>query len=145
MEKLVGFQIRTLANLIRRRMDQSLSDEFGNTRGVCGWALGYLYRHQGEAVFQRDFENAFQIRRSTATTILQSLEKKELIRREPVAEDGRLKQLVLTEKGVRLNEEMDRLIQATEERLCKEISQEDLTFFLRLADQMKNNLEEGSS
>lgn len=49
-------------------------------------------------VFQKDVESAFEIRPSSATGILRSLEQQNLIRRVPASLDGRRKKIVLTEK-----------------------------------------------
>lgn len=63
--------------------------------------LGHL-RHaeeEGRYVFQRDIEDVFRIKRSSVTSVLQTLEKKDLITRESVPGDARIKKLVLTEKA----------------------------------------------
>lgn len=63
--------------------------------------LGHL-RHaekEGRCVFQREIEDVFRIKRSSVTSVLQTLEKKGLIIRESIPEDGRLKKLVLTEEA----------------------------------------------
>ena len=63
--------------------------------------LGHL-RHaeeEGRCVFQREIEDIFRIKRSSVTSVLQTLEKKGLIIRESIPEDARVKKLVLTEKA----------------------------------------------
>ena len=71
-----------------------------------GWIIGYLYRHSDEDVFQKDLEAEFQMARSTASGILQSMEKKQLIIRESIPRDARLKRLVLTPKGMEFQMEI---------------------------------------
>lgn len=63
--------------------------------------LGYLRNAQeeGKCVFQKDIEQVFRIKRSSVTSVLQTLEKKDLIIRESIPEDARVKKLVLTEKA----------------------------------------------
>lgn len=66
--------------------------------------LGHL-RHAEEeerCVFQREIEEVFRIKRSSVTSVLQTLEKKGLIIRESIPEDARVKKLVLTEKARKL-------------------------------------------
>ena len=66
--------------------------------------LGHL-RHaeeEGKSVFQRDIEEIFRIKKSSVTSVLQTLEKKGLITRENVPEDARVKKLVLTEEARRM-------------------------------------------
>lgn len=67
--------------------------------------LGHL-RHAEEeerSVFQREIEEVFRIKRSSVTSVLQTLEKKGLIVRESIPEDARLKKLVLTEEARKLH------------------------------------------
>ena len=92
-ERHVGGEIRMLSNLIKRCMDDGMPPE---TTGMQGWIIGFLHRNEDRDMFQRDVEAEFNIRRSTATGILQLMEKNGFLLREPVAYDARLKKLVLT-------------------------------------------------
>lgn len=61
--------------------------------------LGHISMEEakGRSVFQRDIEDVFRIKRSSVTSVLQTLEKKALIMRESVPGDARIKKLVLTD------------------------------------------------
>ena len=96
-ERHVGGEIRMLSNLIKRCMDDGMPPE---TTGMQGWIIGFLHRNEDRDMFQRDVEAEFNIRRSTATGILQLMEKNGFLLREPVAYDARLKKLVLTPKAL---------------------------------------------
>lgn len=63
--------------------------------------LGHLRcsEEQGKSVFQRDIEDVFRIKRSSVTSVLQTLEKKGLIIRKNVPGDARIKKLVLTDEA----------------------------------------------
>lgn len=87
-ERHVGGEIRVLSNLIKRCMDDGMPPE---TTGMQGWIIGFLHRNEDRDMFQRDVEAEFNIRRSTATGILQLMEKNGFLLREPVAYDARLK------------------------------------------------------
>ena len=66
--------------------------------------LGHL-RHaeeEGRCVFQREIEDIFRIKRSSVTSVLQTLEKKGLIIRESIPEDARVKKIVLTEEAKKM-------------------------------------------
>jgi len=66
--------------------------------------LGHL-RHaeeEGRCVFQREIEDIFRIKRSSVTSVLQTLEKKGLIIRESIPEDARVKKLVLTKEAKKM-------------------------------------------
>ena len=64
-----------------------------------GLIIGYidLQTKKGNDVFQKDIESEFSIRRSTASCILQLMEKNKLIERQVVESDARMKKLVLTD------------------------------------------------
>ncbi len=140
----VGVEIKTLSNLIDRRMQQFVQlpeeDEEGCTK-TQGMIIEYLYSHQDKGdLFQRDVEAHFSIRRSTATGILQLMEKRGFIQREPVAYDARLKKLVLTQKAVNQREKIREAIGNMERLLMQGLSPEELDAFYRVMDKMKHNV-----
>ena len=92
-------------------------------------------------VFQRDVENAFDMCRSTATGILQLMEKNGLIRRESVASDARLKSLIPTEKAARLDSQIGESIHQIEQRLTEGLPDEQLALFRKIAVRMSENLD----
>ena len=95
MEKDCGAWINLLSHKVKARLNAMLQD-LGIT-AVQSRVIYYILVHcQDGPVFQRDIENVFGLSRSTATGILQLLEKNGIIRRESVASDARLKSLVPT-------------------------------------------------
>lgn len=93
MERDYGAWINLLSHKLKKQMNAALSDL--NITGVQSRILGYIIKHlQDGPVFQKDVEDAFGLSRSTATGILQLLERDGVIRRESVAYDARLKSLV---------------------------------------------------
>ena len=109
--------------------------------GMQGRIIGYLDLQEGKKdVFQKDLEAEFNIRRSTATEILQLMEKNGLIKREPVAHDARLKKLVLTEEARRnfrkIKGELDRI----EDKVTFGLSEEELHTFFAVIDKIKENI-----
>ncbi len=83
--KTIGYEIKNLSNLVKRRIiEETSKSNLDGLTGMQGWIIGYVYRHSDHNdVFQRDLEKEFNIRRSTATGILQLMEKNGLINREP--------------------------------------------------------------
>ncbi len=139
---MIGHRIRTLNNLIKRDIEHSELFQLGQSTGLHGWAIGWLYKNRDRDVFQRDFEEHFSIRRSTASNIISLMEKNGMIRRESVEYDARLKKLVLTEQALEFHRRIRQDIEAREKRLQKNISPEDLECFFKVAEQIKANLEE---
>ena len=99
----IGHKIRIAHNAIDKYFSSSWkSTGMELTRMQCA-TLHYLEEHEGKDVFQKDLEMVFSITGATATNILKVMEKEGLITRESMPTDGRLKKLILTEKGILLN------------------------------------------
>ena len=139
--KHIGHEIHTLDMIIGRLVNayQSKVDEKAGINRMQGWIIGYLYRHSDEDVFQKDLEAEFQMARSTASGILQAMEKKNLITRESISRDARLKRLVLTPKGMEFQLEIIENFNRIQEVLGEKIPQEKLDVFLEVADQIREN------
>ncbi|MBE7045413.1 MAG: winged helix-turn-helix transcriptional regulator [Ruminococcaceae bacterium] len=137
-EQTVGFMIKTLSNLFARNISGHKCDI---TR-VQGWVIGFLYRSskEGKQIFQRDIEEHFQIRRSTATGILKGMEKNGLIKKEPVPGDARLKRLLLSDYAIGLHENFIAEIRRLDTIAQAGLSQTEIDAFLTTAQKMIDNL-----
>lgn len=141
MEKDCGMWINILSRKIKKRMNANMQD-LGLT-GMQSRVMHYiLVKYAAEPVFQRDVEGAFGLSRSTATGILQLMEKNGLILRESVASDARLKSLIPTEKAVDLDAQIGRSLCQSEQRLTAGLTAEQLAQFLETVERMSANLEE---
>ncbi len=138
----VCFEFKVISNLIRREIDNSANKQYlDSLTGTNGWVIGYLIRNEDKDVFQRDLEDEFSIRRSTASTILKRMEKNGLIRREPVDYDARLKRLVLTEKSYEVHSMIMDDITTVEKKLICGLTEEELNAFFKTVGKLKLNLE----
>ena len=142
-ENPIGYQVHTLDNMIGRLITayQTKLDEKEGITQMQGWILGYLYHHSDIDVFQKDLEAEFHIARSTATGILQLMEKKNLISRESIQRDARLKRLVLTARGNALHLKIVEGFDTIEQVLKKDIPREKLDVFHEVVEQVKTNIE----
>ncbi|CAM3674986.1 MarR family winged helix-turn-helix transcriptional regulator [Marinicrinis lubricantis] len=142
----IGMELRTLRNLLLRKVEGVIHKKY-NDQLTCmhGWVLKYFVDHQDRDVFQRDLEHEFSIRRSTATKILQLMEKNCLIRRVPVPYDARLKKIVLTPKAIEYHQAVVKSFIELEQELKKGISEEEMDSFFAIMDKLKKNLEQPSS
>lgn len=139
----IGFKIKCLSNLLRRRMLKDCSTLSKDAEDFCfvqGWIIDYVVK-TGE-VYQRDLEKRFNMRRSSVTKTLQNMEKNGLVLRQSVDSDARLKRIVLTEKAKLFNEQMRQSIYQTEQALKNGLTEEEVTTFLMIADKIFNNLRE---
>ena len=139
----LGLEVHRLEKLMARQRGYSAAHQDADRQtGMHGYLLRYLYENQERDVFQRDIEKAFSISRSSVTVTLQLMEKNGLIRRESVAQDARLKRIVLTQKARDLHRQIEADILAVESNLARGISEEEQEVFLRVAKKMQENLRE---
>lgn len=139
--KNIGLEIRTLSNLIHRKINQMVSEEEDNLTAHQNWVLHYLYTHQDSDVMQRDIEAQFSIRRSTASHMLQLMEQNGYIKRLSVPEDARMKRLVITEKGLEARARMWERLDRFERLLQAGLSEEELSLFSQIIERLKQNIQ----
>ena len=141
-EKLIGLEIRNLSNLIRRDIEKHADKlECKPNKGVRGWAIDYFYENRDRDIFQKDFEEKFSIRRSTASNMLKLMEKNGFIVRKSVDSDARLKKIVLTEKAVMVHNFIAEDIKKREEKLRKGLTDEEIKAFFSVVQKIKSNIE----
>lgn len=139
MKRVVGHEVKCLSNLFRREMERSGEHTPFTVMQVM--FIGYLARHNECDHFQKDLEAEFRIRRSTATGILQLMERDGLIRRESVESDARLKRIVLTDQAMETFRHVDEELMRVEEKTTRGLTPQELETFFTIMDKMKKNLE----
>lgn len=139
MDKDCGMQIHILSHKLTKRMNENVQS-LGLT-GVQSRIMHYiLMKCADEPVFQRDVEKVFGMSRSTATGILQLMEKNGLIVRESVASDARLKRLVPTDKAAHLDAKIVDSIHQTDQRMTRGLSERQIAEFFEITTLMYANL-----
>ena len=142
LNRKLGFELHRSSRLVKRYMDNDATKLYvDKMTGTHGWAIGFFYHNRDRDVFQKDFEQEFNIRRSTASNILALIEKNGLITRESVPYDARLKKIVLTQKALDVQSVVDKAFEKLEETMRKDISEEELQVFFGVIDKINNNLE----
>ena len=143
IHKSIGFELHTLVNLMRRYSESSCLCRFQRQTDLTDMQsriIGFLHNNSSEDIFQKDIEQEFSIRRPTVSILLQTMEKKDLIIREPVSYDARLKKVLLTAKAKTLAKSSEREISNFEKILTQGISKEDMECFFRVTKEIRNNL-----
>lgn len=135
--KHIGRYIGRLHNLMRRRLWKNKSNL--NCSGAEMKILSHILV-QEKPILQKDIENEFLLRPSTATEILKKLEQQGLIKRIQEEDDARKKRIILTEKVINEEKNLIGSILEFERDLTKGISRNDLSTFCRIADKMQENL-----
>lgn len=142
MEKMrIGLELRSLNNLIRRYFEfSSHKKEIETVTGNNGWIIGYLSKNADKDIYQRDIEDHFTITRSTASKVLSLMEQKDLIRRQAVAQDARLRKIVLTEKARKIEGLMKEDAERMEQTLVKGFTDGELEVLYSYIQRMKENI-----
>ena len=142
----LGQMICHASRLFRRKMDQSIvsametdADEVCSGRNL--WVLRYVKDHEGEAVYQRDLEKNFRLRRSTISNMIDLMVQKQFLEREQAEGDKRLKRLILTEKGEAILAEVTHSVGELETTLRGQYSQEEYNEFFMFLERLCDSLE----
>ena len=141
-EMYVGRLIHILSHTMKRHNPAEVMENDDLTTMQKHVLKFILLETMHRDLYQKDIEEEFQIRKPTVTGILQLMEKNGLIRRESVAQDARLKRIVLTQKARDLHRQIEADILAFESNLARGISEEEQEVFLRVAKKMQENLRE---
>lgn len=139
MRESICYEIKSLDNMIQRFIiKEAKSKNSLLITPVQAHIIKYLY--DNEKVYQRDLEMVFKFRRSTASGILKTMEKKNLIKRISTKEDARIKQIILTDFGESKFKNALKHIQIFENMLRENIDEKDLDSFSKVIKEIKNNL-----
>ena len=139
----VGKMINKISNRLKRR-SLTVQKSVG-VSGSQGNILNFIMMEsEVRPVYQKDVEEEFGLRPSTASEVLKLLEGQKLIRRETEESDGRYKKLVFTERSASIGQALRQEIEGSETLLLRGISEEDRETFLRIAEKMLKNLDSGS-
>ena len=103
--------------------------------------ISYILERNGEDVYKKDLEKVLRLRRATVSGVLGTMEKNNLIKRIINEHDTRSKKIILnahlaTSLKKHINE-----VKKWEDKLIKNISQEDMDIFIKVINQMKENIE----
>ncbi len=141
MQYHIGREVRCLSNKIRRRLEKiDVIAQMNDLTGTNGFIIMYLAKAK-HPVYQKDIELEFGITRSTASKVLTLMEKKDLITRQNVESDARLRQILLTPKAFDLTKKVLSQIDAFEKGLLKGFSDDEVNTLISLLKRVNDNLE----
>ena len=132
----IGFEINAISNMLKRKAPKLRS----SLTKMQMWIIGYIFKKKDGDVFQGELERTFHITRATASDILKRMERDGLIARTGVPYDARRKKITLTKDAEEIADTVGKRIELFESIMAKDISEEDLTVFFRVVDQIKINL-----
>lgn len=104
--------------------------------------LFYLLKNQDKQINQRDIEKEFELTNPTVTGILNRLENNGFIKRSVNKNDARYKNIVLTQKTIDIEKELEKHKIQMEEKIFKDLTEEEIETISILLEKILKNLEE---
>ena len=140
MEEDVVLELKKIANLMKRTIDQKINIKVTNTQCMI---LNFIYdnNNRGRIVYQKDIEDFFEIRRSSVSEILNGLEKNGLIKRCSCDSDLRIKEIKLEKDAIDLVFEFREFFDSLKQKIIQNISKPELETFCLVLKKMRENLE----
>lgn len=125
-----------LSNQIRKSSN-ALTDYPGKQLQILHFILeSYLSRD----IYQKDIEEAFRISGASVSDVLKRMEARELITRERVPCDDRLKRILPTPQAIQMQERIGQTLARLEENMTEGIDADDLAVFSRVSQKMLENI-----
>ena len=137
----VGKEILDTAHQIKVVLDSAF--DRAELNGLQARILGFVKKNDEliRDVYQKDIEAEFKIRRSSVTSVLNTMEKNGYVIRQAVLSDARLKKLVLTDKAQHVGRAHHRSIVNFEKKLVDNMSREEIRTLKSLLGKVLDNLE----
>ncbi|TPR39562.1 MarR family winged helix-turn-helix transcriptional regulator [Apilactobacillus micheneri] len=88
--------------------------------------IDFLRLNKQKEIFQKDIEEEFYIQRSTASVLLKRMENKQLIKRISSSIDARKKQVILTDKSLKLQSKINDFMNQNQKLINDNFSDNDL-------------------
>lgn len=137
-ERKILFEIKMLDNMIDRKICGSV--EKNNLTHTQARVLKFLYDNQDRKVYQTTLEKEVDVRRSTISGVLDTMEKNNLIIRKNSSDDARKKEIALTLVSLNKHKEIAQKIANFERDLLRGITKEEVDTFIEVIDKLKGNL-----
>lgn len=140
-KRAIVFRLKSASNQISRCLEFKMKDEKSTSNH--GYIIGFILQREldEKVTYQKDIEEKFDIRRSTATGIINLMEKNDLIKRMPDEKDSRLKRLVPTKKAIEIHKSIEKKLIEFDEDLQNGITREELNSFFNILAKIKANAE----
>ncbi len=134
------YYIRSIAYGMRYANDQRLTS-YGITNQQAR-LLGDIHDRlkSGKEISRKALSNEIGISGPSVTSLLNGLEKSEFIYRQQGEEDGRTMQIRITEKAMKLINEMENVFVETEQKLLQGFTDEQKKAFLEMLQKACRNI-----
>ncbi|WP_271005852.1 MarR family winged helix-turn-helix transcriptional regulator [Listeria seeligeri] len=136
-EKTMDTIIRSIMIKSKRKMDAKVA-QFGLTAQQAR-VLGFLNDNDTNEIIQKDLQKIFQTRGASITSLIQGLEKKNLIVRKSSLRDGREKVVTLTTEGKRIVDEFNAFFPREDDKAKKILSADEYKTLIELLSKIDDN------
>ena len=130
-----------------RTVEQLLKDYLGNDAVRSGkynltqyHIIGYLLRHDGEKVCQKDLEKETGLKKASITGSIDNLVEKGTVIRVPSTDDRRKNYIYLTDKVLNFRKQLKERENLFNDQIKGNIPEADKEAFFRVMDQIKDNI-----
>ena len=132
MRRHIGFLLKQ-ANLLHQMQLNQIFKEFDLTASQT-FSLIYLFetKRAQKEVNQKDIEREMDVSNPTVTGILNRLEHKGLIERVECPSDARVRNIVVTEKALEIDKQLQIKFREAEEELIASLSEKEADELQRL-------------
>lgn len=139
----IGHELAYTNNLIARRIARGGNNKYAmNISPIQVRIVKYLVKQNNKAILQKDMEYIFNIRRSTVSGVIKTMEKNNIIIRENVKDDNKSKEIKLTDEVYKRANDLVKELKELDLELLKDVNKEDLEVFMRVLKNIQDNLKE---
>ena len=141
MDKYIGHFSRKLSRYIKHTMFHRIGDATNHqVTHIQARVLGYLrwMEEEDKIVYQKDIESFLSVSKSTASEMISTLENNGFISRIKLENDGRLRKIILLEKGYETNKKIGETIKNFEMNMQNKLSEKELENFFKIIDKLIN-------
>ena len=137
----IGYHIVNAEKLIGRYiLDKFNKKAQHRVSSVQVMIMKYLLKNQNKKIFQQDICDVFNLRRSTVSGILTTMEKNNIIIRKVARDDPRKNEIKLTKTFVNNAKEISVELRNLESLLEQNFTQEEKDELIRLLKKLEGNL-----
>ena len=140
LTRQIGPKVRKLSRYIKQNMHQMISDATNNqvthVQARVLYYLEWMNDNEKKDVYQKDIEEFLSVSKSTASELISTLENNEYISRIKLENDGRLRKIVLLEKGYETNKKIGETLKNFEINMQNKLTQEELESFFNIIDKL---------
>lgn len=104
--------------------------------------IGYLMKHEGEDICQKDLETETNLKKASITGCIDSLVEKGIVYRKQSETDKRKNYIYLTELALNHKKDFENRGKLLNDKIVENINEKDLEIFYNVLDSVKNNVKE---